>query len=66
MTTHFGNAADRHYREPACPASQAEMAAEPAFDRAVPDAAGRPEDGVYSADESALIAERLEALGYIE
>jgi hypothetical protein len=66
MTTHSGNAADQHYCQPASQASQAAMAGEPAADRAFPGAAGRPDDDVYSADESALIAERLEALGYIE
>jgi hypothetical protein len=31
-----------------------------------PPAPGAPDGGVYSAAESALVAQRLEALGYIE
>jgi hypothetical protein len=66
MIKHSGNAADRHYREPAGQPSQATAADEPGAARSLPDVVGLPDDGVYSADESALIAERLEALGYIE
>jgi hypothetical protein len=66
MTKHASSAADQHYRELAALSSQAATMDEPAVAGPLPGVAGPSDDGVYSAEEAALIAERLEALGYVE